>query len=71
MRDEVKKDTSVYSFGKIAQSKYTKQHPYVDDRGIWMPIQEYVSGTTASYYRMVMSKEMFVEAYNKWIKDVH
>lgn len=48
---------------------YVKQNPYVDDNGIWMPYQEYVPEGCASTYKLVMSKEMFVEAYNKWIKN--
>lgn len=47
---------------------YVKQEPYVDDNGIWMPYEEYVLEGCASNYRLVLSKEMFVEAYNKWIK---
>lgn len=37
---------------------------YVDDKGIWVP----EIGTSAYY--QILSKEMFVEAYNKWIKGV-
>ena len=48
--------------------KYIKQHPYVDDDGIYMPLQEYALEGTASYYRMVIPKECFVDAYNRWIK---
>ena len=47
---------------------YIKQEPYVDDEGIWMPCQTYVPEGCASNYKLVMSKEMFVGAYNKWIK---
>lgn len=50
------------------QLKYVKQEPYVDDDGIWVPCAPYVPEGCASDYRLVMSKEMFVEAYNKWIK---
>lgn len=37
---------------------------YVDDEGIWVP----EIGT--SMYKQIMSKEMFVEAYNRWIKGI-
>ena len=37
---------------------------YVDDDAIWTP----VIGT--STYQQIMSKEMFVEAYNRWIKGI-
>lgn len=50
------------------QLEYIKQEPYVDDNGIWVPLQEYAPEGCASYYKLVISKEMFVEAYNKWIK---
>jgi hypothetical protein len=47
--------------------KYVKQHPYVDDTGIWVPIEEYAPEGIESCYKLVMSKEMFIEAYNKFI----
>lgn len=36
---------------------------YVDDNGIWIP-SEY----DYRCHRMLISKELFVEAYNKWIR---
>ena len=47
--------------------RYIKQEPYVDEHGIYVPINEYVPEGTASMYQCIMTKEMFVEAYNKWI----
>lgn len=38
--------------------------PYVDDRGIYVPYE-----LDPRYHRMLLSKELFVEAYNKWIKQ--
>lgn len=52
----------------FCQPTYIKQEPYVDDKGIWVPYNEYVQEGCASDYRLVMSKEMFIEAYNKYIK---
>lgn len=49
--------------------KYIRQKPYVDNHGIYVPLEEYVPEGTASMYQCVMTKEMFVEAYNKWIKN--
>ena len=46
-----------------------KQEPYVDDHGIYVPIHEYVPEGTESAYQCIMTKEMFVEAYNKWVKQ--
>lgn len=48
--------------------RYIKQEPFVNNRGIYMPVNEYVPEGCASQYHCFMTKEMFVEAYNKWIK---
>lgn len=53
---------------KISPVVYMKQEPYISDKGIWAPVHEYMPEGMASNYRLVISKEMFVEAYNKWIK---
>lgn len=49
--------------------RYIRQEPYVDDHGIYTPVHEYVPEGCASMYQRIMTKEMFVEAYNKWIKN--
>ena len=49
--------------------RYIRQEPYVDDYGIYVPDKEYVPEGSVSVYRCIMTKEMFVEAYNKWIKN--
>ncbi len=58
----------VITTGLIKEPVYVKQEPRVDDDGIWMPYEEYVPEGCASNYKLIMSKEMFVAAYNKWIK---
>ena len=60
---------TVFKKFELAQPKYVKQHPYVGDDGIYTPVHEYALEGTESVYRLVMTKEMFVEAYNKWIKE--
>lgn len=54
----------------IKPAVYVKQEPEITDDGIYMPEHEYVLEGTCSKYRMVITKEMFIEAYNKWIKGV-
>lgn len=54
--------------GKLAQPRYIKQEPYVDDHGIYVPVNDYVVEGCSSVYKCIMTKEMFVEAYNKYIK---
>lgn len=50
---------------------YIKQVPYVDDYGIYIPLKEYVPQGTVSLYQCIMTKEMFIEAYNKWINNAN
>lgn len=52
----------------INKPKYMiKQEPYVGDDGIYVPCQMYVPEGITSNYECVLTKELFVEAYNKWI----
>lgn len=37
---------------------------YVGDNGIYVP-----SDVDFRYHKLLISRELFVEAYNKWIKD--
>lgn len=55
---------------KVKNPKYIKQEPYVGDDGMYVPCEEYVEEGCASNYKCILTKEMFVEAYNKWIKVV-
>lgn len=52
----------------LKRPKYIRQTSYVDDKGIWQPYEEFVPEGYSSDYRLVMSKETFIEAYNRWIK---
>lgn len=49
--------------------RYIRQKPYVDEYGIYIPEKEYVPEGCVSVYHCIMTKEMFTEAYRKWIKD--
>lgn len=49
--------------------RYVRQEPYVNDYGIYVPEKEYVPEGCVSVYQCIMTKEMFIEAYNKWIKN--
>lgn len=48
---------------------FVKQEPYVGDEGIMVPVNPYVPKGTASIYRCLIPKELFIEAYNKYIKE--
>ena len=49
---------------------YTRVYPYIDDEGIYVPVKEYIPKGSPELYNCIITKEMFIEAYNKWIKDV-
>lgn len=54
----------------IAEPKYVEQKPYVGEAGIYVPVEPYVREGCASAYRCIMTKEMFIEAYEKYIRGV-
>lgn len=47
---------------------YTRQEPYIDDYGIYVPNETYVPQGTRGSYKCIMTKELFIEAYNRWIR---
>lgn len=47
---------------------YHVSKPYVAEDGIYVPLAEYVEEGFESVYKCLITKEIFVEAYNKWIK---
>lgn len=53
----------------IKHPTYIKQEPYVGEDGIYVPLEPYIQEGHASDYKCIMTKKMFVEAYNKWIKN--
>ena len=48
-------------------TKYVKNESYVDDKGIFTPLQDYAPEGCASDYQMIMSKRGFIRAYVKFI----
>ena len=49
-------------------SCYHKNLPYIDEHAIYVPVHEFSPEGTNSAYKVLITKEMFVKAYNKWIK---
>ena len=73
--DEVKENTVTVTLNDDCINSYSqynkpyvRQEPYVNEEGIYVPVHEYVQEDCVSVYRCVMTKDMFVEAYNKYIK---
>ena len=50
---------------KVIRSKGKEYTPYVNNDGIYVP----TAYGDQVYYQRVMTREMLVEAYNKWIKS--
>lgn len=50
-------------------TEYIIQHPYVGEDGIYTPCEQYVPKGCISTYSCILTKEMFIEAYNKWIRE--
>lgn len=53
----------------LEHKRYIKQEPFVDEHGIYVPVDEYVHEGCQSQYRCILTREMFVQAYNKWINE--
>ena len=48
---------------------YTENLPYVDEDAIYVPCQPITPNGIVSNYKVLLTKELFIEAYNKWIKE--
>ena len=48
---------------------YTQHFPYVGDDAIYVPAEPITENGLISVYTPLITKELFVEAYNKWIKE--
>ena len=47
---------------------YTENFPYVGEDAIYVPVEAITKNGITSAYKALITKELFVEAYNKWIK---
>ena len=62
-------ETATLKLTSIGETVYVKQEPYVDKDGIYVPCQPYVPEGCCAAYKCLITKELFIEAYNKWIKE--
>lgn len=53
-------DLNGFNFIEATIAEYKPPKPYIDDKGMWIPV--------GNVYQLVIPKDLFVEAYNKWIK---
>ena len=60
--------TNTFKIKKPSDIKWIEQNPYVDNTGIWIPAEPYIEEGSAGLYKLLLSKELFVEAYDRWIK---
>ena len=54
---------------RLSNKLYVEQKPYVGEDGIYVPCEPYAPEGMVSAYKCIITKELFVEAYNKWIKE--
>ena len=68
MNDKITVDEKYICMSTLKEPVYVMTHPFVDNEGIWMPVSSYVREDEFPAYRLVVPKEIFIEAYNMWIK---
>ena len=49
-------------------AEWIKNKPYVGEDGIYEPCVEYTEKGTASSYKLIIPKEIFIEAFEKFCK---
>ena len=59
-------ENNVYT-ATLEQPVYIPTKPMITDDGIFMPLVDSVREGEEPYYKLVMSKDMFIEAYIRWI----
>ncbi len=52
----------------IAEPIWVKNEPHINDDGIWIPAQTHTLLGSSPIYNLLIPKDLFIEAYNKWIK---
>jgi hypothetical protein len=62
-------DTVVKDMLGAQKINYVKLEPYVNESGIWFPCEGYGVEGAPHAYKCLITKELFVEAYEKWIKN--
>ena len=53
----------------MENNEWVKQEPYVTDDGYYTPVNAYALSGGASMYRLTISREHFIECYNRWVKE--
>lgn len=47
---------------------WERTKPKIDDEGIWEPKVDFVPIGRTPDYRLTIPKDVFIEAYNRWIR---
>lgn len=59
---------SEFHLSEANTAKWIKAEPYVDEYGIYYPVDSYFLEGYPPAYRLVMTADMFREAYKKYIQ---
>ena len=61
-------DSQTSAEHEVAQ-EWVVNKPYIDDTGLWVPQNQYRLKGTSCCYKQLITKELFIEMFNKWIKE--
>ena len=65
---DVNKECTEYEWHDVVEAIASREtepaKAFVDDDGIYVPHEQ-----NPIYHKLLISRELFVEAYNKWIKE--
>lgn len=53
----------------MRKTEYIKHEPYVGEEAIYIPAVPWAAKGEMVPYKALITKDLFVEAYNKWIKN--
>ena len=51
------------------EKQLIKYEPKVTDDGIYVPVYEYQYESEKPLYKLLISKDIFIEAYSRWIAE--
>lgn len=66
--DVIRSGTVPTHYYDVKKSEVIKAEPMINDDGIWMPEHAYFRADSGCAYRLVMTADMFREAWRRYVK---
>ncbi|MBQ6536825.1 MAG: hypothetical protein IJI40_08640 [Firmicutes bacterium] len=57
------------AYNDVRGDEWLKAEPLIDDEGIFIPEKVYYRASSGCQYRLIMTREMFREAWRRYIKE--